>query len=79
MIFLAVTMGFIAESIREAITETKAASDYARSLTEDLMKDAAQLNAQLKEMGFVPARIDTFMELVQTRKMNELPGGTWYC
>jgi len=78
MIFLAVTMGFIAESIRETITENKAASDYASSLVQDLKKDTAQLNYEMYEINFVSARIDTFINLVQTKKINELPGGIWY-
>ncbi len=78
MIFLAVTMGFIAESIREKITESTAAGDYALSLTQDLKKDTAQLNYDIGEMNFVSARIDTFITLVQTKQIKELPGGTWY-
>jgi len=78
MIFLAVTMGFIAESIRETITENKAASDYASSLVQDLKKDTAQLNYEMYEINFVSARIDTFINLVQTKKINELSGGIWY-
>ena len=78
MIFLAVTMGFIAESVREKITENKAANDYAHSLVLDLKKDTAQLNSQMAEMNFVSARIDTFINLVQTKQINEVPGGSWY-
>ena len=78
MIFIAVTMGFIAESIRETITENNAANDYARSLVQDLKKDTAQLNSQIAEMNFVSARIDTFINLVQTKNITELPGGSWY-
>ena len=71
-------MGFIAESIREKITENKAANDYAHSLVQDLKKDTAQLISQIAEMNFVSARNDTFINLVQTKQINELPGGSWY-
>jgi hypothetical protein len=78
MIFLAVTLGFIAESIRESIMENKVANENAYFLVQDLKKDTAQLNNDTQEMNFVSARIDTFINLVQTKRINELPGGTWY-
>jgi hypothetical protein len=45
MIFLAVFMGFIAENVRENISEQKRASEFARSYFEDIKKDTAALNA----------------------------------
>ncbi len=44
MIFMAVTMGFIAENIREKITEHKNATILAQSLFEDMKKDTASLH-----------------------------------
>ena len=44
MIFLAVTMGFIAENIREQITEHKNAKILAQSMLEDIKKDTASLH-----------------------------------
>src|SRR5882672_171504 len=44
MIFLAVMMGFIAENIREGISEHKRAAEFARSYFEDVKKDTAALN-----------------------------------
>ncbi|HEY4937150.1 MAG TPA: hypothetical protein VII44_11245 [Puia sp.] len=44
MIFLAVSMGFIAENIREHITEHKNAKILAESMLEDIKKDTAPLN-----------------------------------
>jgi len=43
MIFLAVTMGFFAENIRESITNDKKERHYLQSLTEDIKSDTAQL------------------------------------
>ena len=43
MIFLAVTMGFFAENIRESITNNKKERHYLQSLTEDIKSDTAQL------------------------------------
>lgn len=45
MIFLAVTMGFFAETIREHYTEHKNAEILAQSLLEDMKKDTASLHS----------------------------------
>ncbi len=47
MIFLAVLMGFIAENIRESISEHKRAAEFARSYYEDVRKDTAALHAAM--------------------------------
>jgi hypothetical protein len=78
MIFLAVTMGFFAETIRETISENHTAHDYARSMIEDLKKDTAQLDTGINDLNFMSKRLDTLVELTHTKKINELPGGTWY-
>lgn len=43
MIFLAVTLGFIAENIREHITETKSAHQYLQSFRNDLLQNQIRL------------------------------------
>ena len=43
MIFLAVTMGFFAENIRENYVEHKSAREYASLLIEDLATDTVEL------------------------------------
>jgi len=48
MIFLAVILGFIAENIRENISEHKRAAEFARSYYEDIKKDTAQLRNLIK-------------------------------
>ncbi|MFI5158839.1 MAG: hypothetical protein ACHQF4_08230 [Sphingobacteriales bacterium] len=78
MIFLAVTMGFYAETIRERISENQKARDYAESMKEDLKKDTTELNRSINELKFVSSRLDTLVELVHTKKINDLPGGAWY-
>lgn len=44
MIFLAVTLGFFGENIREHLVEHRRETEYIRSLVEDLKSDTAQLN-----------------------------------
>jgi hypothetical protein len=43
MIFLAVTLGFFAENIREHITETKSAYQYLESYRNDLLQNQIQI------------------------------------
>jgi hypothetical protein len=45
MIFLAVTMGFIAENIRETITEKRIEKEYIESFVSDLKNDIATFDA----------------------------------
>src|ERR1700689_2896332 len=47
MIFLAVTMGFFAESIRENISDREREKQYMESMIEDLKSDTAQLAANI--------------------------------
>ncbi len=44
MIFLAVTMGFIAENIREHIADTKSAHQYLESYKNDLLQNEQKIN-----------------------------------
>jgi len=48
MIFLAVMMGFIAENIRESISEHKRAAEFAQSYYESIKKDTALLHAAIR-------------------------------
>ena len=48
MIFLAVFMGFVAENVRENISEHKRATEFARSYFEDIKKDTAALNNAMR-------------------------------
>ena len=50
MIFLAVFMGFVAENIREHLSDSGKEKKYIKSLYSDLKKDSAQL-AEVIDMG----------------------------
>jgi hypothetical protein len=77
MIFLAVSLGFFAESLREKIVDSKRQQEYAQTLYEDLKVDTTLLNASISEKKFVIPKIDTFRMLVHTKDIDELPAGTW--
>ena len=59
MIFLAVMMGFIAENIREGISEHKRAAEFAKSYYVDIKKDTASLHQALRFSAHKIAAIDS--------------------
>ena len=78
MLFLAITLGFLVENLREHYVERQRAHEFAESLIVDLKKDTALLSSDLKQIDFVATRIDTFRTLAQTKNISDLPGGTWH-
>jgi hypothetical protein len=78
MLFLAVFCGFLAENQREHMVEHQRAKQYATLLYDDIKVDTGTAKYQLGVLSFVNPRIDTFINLVQKYKPEELPGGTWY-
>ncbi len=50
MIFLAVTLGFFAESYREYLSERSKEKEYVNSLVEDLKADTAFLETSIREL-----------------------------
>jgi hypothetical protein len=71
MIFLAVTMGFIAENIREHITEHKNAKILAASLLEDIKSDTASLHSLITFSNKKINSSDSLLILLHT------PRDTW--
>src|ERR1700739_4501256 len=61
MIFLAVLMGFIAENIREGITEHKRAAEFAKSYYGDIKKDTLLLHQALWFSAHKIAAIDSMI------------------
>jgi hypothetical protein len=59
MIFLAVTMGFFAERIRESIAENNKEKQYVISMLEDLKADTANLNVGIGYWNYVITSIDS--------------------
>jgi hypothetical protein len=51
MIFLAVTMGFFAENIREYFSDSQKEKQYVASLSEDLKKDTAALHYSIRRLA----------------------------
>jgi hypothetical protein len=78
MIFLAVTLGFFAENIREDISEHQKAKTFASSMKEDLKADTAQLINYNKYFTTTANYIDTFMLLLQNNDPQNIPSGKLY-
>jgi len=66
MIFLAVTMGFFAENIREGITENTKAKEYAQSLYGDLKEDASFLNQIKAYKSLRGLKIDSLISILSS-------------
>jgi len=71
MIFLAVTMGFIAENIREHITDTVRAKVYAQSLFDDIKTDTAMIQNVINEKKWIVAKYDSAENILALDKIKE--------
>jgi len=61
MIFIAVTMGFVAESIREHIADGAKETEYMHSMIKDLQADTAELNSSKMEFNRTCLVTDTIL------------------
>jgi hypothetical protein len=71
MIFLAVTMGFFAESIRENISDREKERQYIRLLAEDLKKDTAALHYSIRRLQNDIVKADSLIVLFAKNKFKE--------
>jgi hypothetical protein len=78
MIFLAVTLGFIAENIREKITEHHRAKIYAAEMVNDLVSDTVDLRKYIKYMSNADHNVDTLFQLLSVHDPKEIPSGKLY-
>jgi hypothetical protein len=78
MIFLAVTLGFIAENIREEITDHSRAKIYGEAMVDDLKADTAELNSYYKYWEYASKNVDTLFQLLEVNDPDEVPSGKLY-
>jgi hypothetical protein len=78
MIFLAVTMGFFAETIRESITEHDRAEAFAASMLKDLEADTAQLKIYRNYFNYASNNADTLIQLLSAADPRNIPSGKLY-
>jgi hypothetical protein len=80
MIFLAVTMGFFAETIREHFSDKEREKKYIRSLYFDLKDDTADLTHNIPYWELYTKKIDTLrMELKKGDNMNKNLANSMAC
>jgi hypothetical protein len=78
MIFIAVTMKFIAETIRENIDEHSRARSYAESMIKDLQADTTALAPYIAYYEFAARNSDTLMQLLTQSDPRSIPTGKLY-
>ena len=72
MIFLAVTMGFFAENIREGITNRHKEKQDMVLLEQDLKKDTAALHYSIHRLNRDFSSEDSILSLFATNKLSEI-------
>jgi hypothetical protein len=71
MIFLAVTMGFFAESLREHISEKRIEKEYIQSFVSDLKKDTAAFNEVIPLHQTFITGLDTMLNILSQPPYND--------
>jgi hypothetical protein len=64
MIFLAVTLGFFAESLRESISDSNKEHEYMQSLLNDLRTDSLKMEYTVTDNLRKSAKLDSLMRLM---------------
>jgi hypothetical protein len=70
MIFLAVTMGFFAEGLREHISDKAKETEYVVSLKQDLQHDTANLAQQIHFINLKIVRMDSLILLLNKSSLS---------
>ncbi|MEJ0081923.1 MAG: hypothetical protein WDM78_13465 [Puia sp.] len=78
MIFLAVTLGFIAENVREYISDRNKEKDYIESLMQDLKTDIAKSGTRLDDINAQMLGLDT-LEMLLTPDVNQKDSAVFAC
>src|ERR1700759_369780 len=71
MIFLAVTMGFFAENIREYLSDRGKERDDISGLIKNLTSDSLTIESRLQVYDANEMKIDSLMMLIKTRKYKD--------
>jgi hypothetical protein len=78
MIFLAVTMGFIAENIREHLSDNTKAKEYIESLVQDLKVDQQVLKQNISAIQSGISMMDSMIAILDTPSTIANNTGTLY-
>jgi hypothetical protein len=78
MIFLAVTMGFFAESLREYINDHEKGDKYAVALKAELKSDTANYNKSMRQILYLRPLIDSmYLNASEPARYNYIIKGKW--
>lgn len=78
MIFVAVTLGFFAENIREKITEQHRAKEFAASMVNDLKADTTELRLYRAYFAYAASNVDTLMHMLSLAEPKDISSGKLY-
>ncbi len=78
MIFVAVTLGFFAETLRENITEHHRAKAFAASMVNDLRADTAALKDYKAYFTYAASNVDTLLHMLSQNDPRNLGSGELY-
>ena len=70
MIFLAVTLGFFAENLREYIKDERATTENMQSMIEDLRSDSTMFSTMLAANEYSARMIDTLVDMLSNKSNN---------
>lgn len=70
MIFLAVTLGFFAESVRERIVNNDKEHTYMESMVQDMKKDTAEMNQVMSLQKIFIKKMDSALQVPVERLTN---------
>lgn len=71
MLFLAVTLGFFVDNLREDRSDRTLEKQHIVSLTEDLRQDTALYHRQIQDLRFVVTCADSVVLLLQQKERSE--------
>jgi len=78
MIFLAVTLGFFAESIREHISDREKENAFMKSLAEDIKDDTSVLNEQQKTFELRVVLLDSLVDVLNSSAISVNTNNLYY-
>ena len=78
MIFLAVTMGFFAEGLREHIADKVKEKEYINSLISDLHKDINVINDQMLTSDASLVQLDSLVRMMKDPRVKEFGADIYY-
>jgi len=78
MLFLAISLGFFVENIREHITENRREKEYIATIAEDIKADIHNLDSIIKLRNTRNAMMDSLLDLLNSPNPNEHGSDVYY-